>query len=221
MQFHICVNPFAFFGNSGRLCSRGLKASLPDVWIVLQPPLKPGLPHLKGLSTGDYAETLQALRGVDPKGFSPSVIVRLEEKWGQEHEEWSRLELSVRCSSVRPLTKTTPRGDTEMPVGATTCSAVANRPCVRPGSPPSAGLRPSSADDDKTNSRKRSNDGRTGTAARRFMGRRCAVTGGQAVRRRRMYASTAVPMPMPARAIVVGSGTSTRSRPVPPAETLT
>jgi hypothetical protein len=29
------------------------------------------------------------LLGVDPKGFTPNVIVRLKEKWGQEYEEWS------------------------------------------------------------------------------------------------------------------------------------
>jgi transposase-like protein len=44
--------------------------------------------YLKGISTGDYAEALQALVGVDAKGFSPNVIVRLKEKWGQEYEEW-------------------------------------------------------------------------------------------------------------------------------------
>ncbi|MFM7035250.1 MAG: transposase [Planctomycetia bacterium] len=48
----------------------------------------------RGVSTGDYADALQALMGVDPKGFSPNVIVRLKEKWGQEYEEWSRRDLS-------------------------------------------------------------------------------------------------------------------------------
>lgn len=50
--------------------------------------------YLKGVSTGDYSEALQALLGKDAKGFSPNVIVRLKEKWGQEYEEWSRRELS-------------------------------------------------------------------------------------------------------------------------------
>ncbi len=49
---------------------------------------------LKGVSTGDYAEALQALVGTDAKGLSPNVIVRLKEKWGQEYEEWSRRDLS-------------------------------------------------------------------------------------------------------------------------------
>jgi len=50
--------------------------------------------YLKGVSTGDYPEALQALLGKDAKGFSPNVIVRLKEKWGQEYEEWSRRNLS-------------------------------------------------------------------------------------------------------------------------------
>lgn len=43
--------------------------------------------YLKGVSTGDYAEALQASRGQDAEGFSPNVVVRLKEKWGQEYEE--------------------------------------------------------------------------------------------------------------------------------------
>ncbi len=50
--------------------------------------------YLKGVSTGDYVEALQSLLGVDAKGLSPNVIVRLKEKWGQEYEEWSRRDLS-------------------------------------------------------------------------------------------------------------------------------
>jgi len=50
--------------------------------------------YLKGVSTGDYTEALQALLGTDAKGLSPNVIVRLKEKWGREYEEWSRRDLS-------------------------------------------------------------------------------------------------------------------------------
>jgi transposase-like protein len=50
--------------------------------------------YLKGVSTGDYPEALQTLLGKDAKGFSPNVVVRLKEKWGQEYEEWSRRDLS-------------------------------------------------------------------------------------------------------------------------------
>ena len=53
----------------------------------------PGL-YLKGVSTDDYPEALQALLDQDAKDFSPNVTVRLKEKWGQEYEEWSRRDLS-------------------------------------------------------------------------------------------------------------------------------
>lgn len=50
--------------------------------------------YLKGVSTGDFTEALQALVGEDAKGFSPNVIVRLKEKWSQEYEEWMKRDLS-------------------------------------------------------------------------------------------------------------------------------
>ena len=50
--------------------------------------------YLKGISTGEFPEALQCLLGDDAKGFSPNVVVRLKERWGQEYEEWSRRDLS-------------------------------------------------------------------------------------------------------------------------------
>lgn len=50
--------------------------------------------YLKGISTGDFAEALQALLGEDAKGLSPNVIVRLKEHWSGEYDEWSRRDLS-------------------------------------------------------------------------------------------------------------------------------
>jgi len=50
--------------------------------------------YLKGVSTGDYGEALQALLGADAKGLSPNVIVRLKETWSREYEEWNRRDLS-------------------------------------------------------------------------------------------------------------------------------
>jgi transposase-like protein len=50
--------------------------------------------YLKGISTGDFSEALQALLGEDAKGLSPNVIVRLKEQWCQEYDEWSRRDLS-------------------------------------------------------------------------------------------------------------------------------
>lgn len=50
--------------------------------------------YLKGISTGDFQEALQALLGENAKGLSPNVIVRLKEQWSQEYEQWSRRDLS-------------------------------------------------------------------------------------------------------------------------------
>lgn len=50
--------------------------------------------YLKGISTGDFNEALQALLGADAKNLSPNVVVRLKEKWHQEYQEFSRRDLS-------------------------------------------------------------------------------------------------------------------------------
>jgi transposase-like protein len=50
--------------------------------------------YLKGISTGDFAEALQALVGERAAGLSANVVVRLKEQWCQEYEEWSRRDLS-------------------------------------------------------------------------------------------------------------------------------
>ncbi len=50
--------------------------------------------YLKGVSTGDFAEALQALVGEDAKSLSPNVIVKLKEHWSVEYDEWSRRDLS-------------------------------------------------------------------------------------------------------------------------------
>ena len=50
--------------------------------------------YLKGISTGDFCEALQALLGKDAPNLSANVIVRLKEKWSQEYEVWSRRDLS-------------------------------------------------------------------------------------------------------------------------------
>jgi putative transposase len=49
--------------------------------------------YLKGISTGDFSEALQALLG-DTDGLSPNVIVRLKEQWFGEYEAWMRRDLS-------------------------------------------------------------------------------------------------------------------------------
>jgi transposase-like protein len=50
--------------------------------------------YLKGISTGDFSEALQALVGEQAKGLSPNVIVRLKEQWSQEYEDWMKRDLS-------------------------------------------------------------------------------------------------------------------------------
>ena len=50
--------------------------------------------YLKGVSTGDFSEALQALVGESAKGLSANVVVRLKEQWSQDHEEWSQRDLS-------------------------------------------------------------------------------------------------------------------------------
>lgn len=52
--------------------------------------------YLKGISTGDFAEALQALVGERAKGLSANVIVRLKDQWSEEYENWSRRDLSDR-----------------------------------------------------------------------------------------------------------------------------
>jgi len=49
--------------------------------------------YLKGISTGDFKEALQALLGVNAKGLSSSTISRCKRLWEQEHEEWSKRNL--------------------------------------------------------------------------------------------------------------------------------
>lgn len=46
--------------------------------------------YLKGISTGDFQEALQALFGSEAKGLSPSTISRLKATWEREHDTWSR-----------------------------------------------------------------------------------------------------------------------------------
>lgn len=52
--------------------------------------------YLKGVSTGDFGEALQALLGPDAKGLSSNVVVKLKAQWAQELQEWERRDLSDR-----------------------------------------------------------------------------------------------------------------------------
>ena len=49
--------------------------------------------YLKGISTGDFNEALQALVGPECPGLSASTITRLLEGWQAEYQEWSKRSL--------------------------------------------------------------------------------------------------------------------------------
>ena len=50
--------------------------------------------YLKGISTGDFNEALQALVGPDCPGLSATTITRLLEGWRAEYQDWSRRSLA-------------------------------------------------------------------------------------------------------------------------------
>ena len=50
--------------------------------------------YLKGISTGDFGEALQALLGTDVPGLSATTITRLKGIWEQEYKDWSKRSLA-------------------------------------------------------------------------------------------------------------------------------
>ena len=50
--------------------------------------------YLKGISTGDFTEALEAILGPQAKGLSATNIVRLKEGWKHEYEQWRGRDLS-------------------------------------------------------------------------------------------------------------------------------
>ena len=50
--------------------------------------------YLKGISTNDFPEALQALLGADTKGLSASTITRLKSVWEGEYADWSKRSMS-------------------------------------------------------------------------------------------------------------------------------
>ena len=50
--------------------------------------------YLKGISTGDFSEALQALLGDQAKGLSPNTICKLKSKWLAEYHQWASSDLS-------------------------------------------------------------------------------------------------------------------------------
>jgi len=52
--------------------------------------------YLKGVSTGDFSEALEAILGPQAAGLSATNIVRLKEVWKQHYEQWRTRDLSTR-----------------------------------------------------------------------------------------------------------------------------
>jgi len=52
--------------------------------------------YLRGVSMGDFQETLGALLGRDAPNLSPSVIARLRGEWETDYTRWQRRDLSAR-----------------------------------------------------------------------------------------------------------------------------
>lgn len=50
--------------------------------------------YLLGVSTGDFTDAFETLLGGKPEGFSANTVVRLKEKWTEEHEEWNTRSLA-------------------------------------------------------------------------------------------------------------------------------
>jgi len=50
--------------------------------------------YLKGISTGDFSEALEALLGAEAKGLSASAISRLKTVWEKEYQKWIKRDLS-------------------------------------------------------------------------------------------------------------------------------
>ena len=50
--------------------------------------------YLKGISTGDFTEALQAILGRNVSGLSAETIVRLKRVWEREYEQWTTRDLS-------------------------------------------------------------------------------------------------------------------------------
>ncbi len=50
--------------------------------------------YLKGISTGDFGEALQALLGENARGLSATTICRLKGIWEKEYQDWSKRSLA-------------------------------------------------------------------------------------------------------------------------------
>jgi len=79
-------------GQPRRFCSKILPPYLRRTKSIDE--LIPWL-YLRGISTGDFSEALQALLGPQAKGLSGTNVVRLKESWQQEYATWSKRSLAI------------------------------------------------------------------------------------------------------------------------------
>jgi putative transposase len=49
--------------------------------------------YLKGISTGDFTEALEAILGEGASGLSATNIVRLKASWEEDYKAWSQRDL--------------------------------------------------------------------------------------------------------------------------------
>jgi transposase-like protein len=61
--------------------------------------------YLRGVSTGDFTETLEHLLGPDAPGLSPATISRLKQDWEQDYRDWSRRDLILLCQINKTSTR--------------------------------------------------------------------------------------------------------------------
>ena len=52
--------------------------------------------YLKGVSTGDFQESLKSLLGADASGLSAGTISRLKRQWEDDYDQWRKRDLSNR-----------------------------------------------------------------------------------------------------------------------------
>jgi transposase-like protein len=66
-------------------------------YVRKTPRISAALPwlYLKGISTGDMSEALQALLGDEAKGLSAPVVSRLKAQWADDWKVWNQRDLSV------------------------------------------------------------------------------------------------------------------------------
>ena len=61
--------------------------------------------YLRGISTNNFPEALEAILGENAKGLSPTNIVRLKEGWEDEFKDWNNRDLSLTLRTKRRFTK--------------------------------------------------------------------------------------------------------------------